>query len=102
MIQKLLQRWRRYKMRSSDPELQKPGAHRDGDSRPLQIDDVLSAALYPELKRIAKARMQHERLDHTLQPTALINELYLHLLRKPEFIWKDRNHFLKSASRAMR
>ena len=36
---------------------------------------------YPELRRLASARMQHERANHTWQPTVLINELYLELLR---------------------
>jgi RNA polymerase sigma factor (TIGR02999 family) len=36
---------------------------------------------YPELRRIASARMRAERLDHTLQPTALVNQLYLELLK---------------------
>ena len=37
--------------------------------------------LYPELRRLAAARMKAERVDHTLQPTALVNELYLELVR---------------------
>ena len=46
--------------------------------------------------------MRWERSDHTLQATALINELYLRVLKNPDFVWKDRNHFLLSASQAMR
>jgi RNA polymerase sigma factor (TIGR02999 family) len=69
---------------------------------PIRADDALSAVLYPELKRIAQTRMRKERADHTLQATALINELYLRLLKNPDFVWKDRNHFLLSASQAMR
>jgi RNA polymerase sigma factor (TIGR02999 family) len=46
--------------------------------------------------------MRKERADHTLQATALINELYLRVLKNPDFVWKDRNHFLLSASQAMR
>jgi RNA polymerase sigma factor (TIGR02999 family) len=37
--------------------------------------------LYPELRRLAAARMKAERVDHTLQPTALVNELYLELVK---------------------
>lgn len=40
--------------------------------------------LYPELKRIAVARMSRERTDHTWQPTALINELYVELVKSHE------------------
>lgn len=36
---------------------------------------------YPELRRIAAARMRAERLDHTLSPTALVNQLYLELIK---------------------
>lgn len=72
------------------------------DQVEFRTDDLLSSAIYPELKRIAYARMSRERPDHTWQATALINELYLRLLQKPDFAWKDRNHFLLSASQAMR
>lgn len=37
--------------------------------------------LYPELRRLAAAQMRSERADHTWQPTALVNELYLQLLK---------------------
>jgi RNA polymerase sigma-70 factor (ECF subfamily) len=66
----------------------------------LNQEDLTS--LYPELKRIARQRMSAERDDHTLQPTALINELYLRLLKQPDFVWTDRSHFLIYASCAMR
>lgn len=72
------------------------------ESGAVLATDMLSASLYPELKRIARLRMRGERVDHTLQPTALINELYVRLLRNPDFSWKDRHHFLLAASQAMR
>jgi RNA polymerase sigma factor (TIGR02999 family) len=62
----------------------------------------LASLIYPELKRIASAHMRHERPDHTLQATALVNELYLQLLRRSEVAWTSRNHFLLAASQAMR
>ena len=37
--------------------------------------------LYPELRRVAAAKMKRERANHTLQPTAIVNELYLELLK---------------------
>src|SRR5947207_349695 len=58
--------------------------------------------VYPELRRIAGNQMRSERLDHTLQATALINEFFLELARKEEQIWVDRAHFLAAASQAMR
>src|SRR3982751_6119679 len=36
---------------------------------------------YPELRRIAAARMRAERVDHTLQPTAVVHQLYLELVK---------------------
>jgi RNA polymerase sigma factor (TIGR02999 family) len=45
--------------------------------------------------------MRKERSDHTLQATALVSELYVHLLKQPNIQWTDRNHFLLAASQAM-
>ena len=47
----------------------------------LSGPDQLIQAFYPELKRLAAAKMRREAADHTLQPTALVNELYLELLK---------------------
>jgi RNA polymerase sigma factor (TIGR02999 family) len=63
--------------------------------------DRLAELLFPDLKRIAISRMRGERSDHTLQATALVNELYLHLLRQSGTQWTDRSHFLLAASQAM-
>ena len=62
----------------------------------------LSAELYRELRALAAAAMRHERRDHTLQPTALVNEAFLRLRRSPELEVPDRNAFLGIASRVMR
>lgn len=43
--------------------------------------DKLVELCYPELRRLAAARMRHERAEHTWQPTALVNELYLELIK---------------------
>jgi RNA polymerase sigma factor (TIGR02999 family) len=64
--------------------------------------EELFSILYPALKRVAAIRMQHERFDHTLQPTALVGEVYLHLVRQNLVTWKNRAHFLAIASEAMR
>ena len=69
----------------------------DSDARGRLVELV-----YPHLKRIAKAQMHRERFEHTLQPTALVNEFYLLLARQRDFNYKDRVHFLAVASRAMR
>ena len=68
---------------------------------PVGSIESLALQLYPELRVLARARMRRERVDHTLQATALVNELYLRLLKAPEKQWVDRNHFLQAASRAM-
>jgi len=59
-------------------------------------------ALYPELKRIAEFRMRHERPDHTLQASALVNEFVIQLCTATHQPWQNRLHFLAIASRAMR
>jgi len=64
--------------------------------------DRLAALLYPELKSIASVHMRRERSDHTWQATALVNELYLNLLRRTDVTWTSRNHFLLAAAQAMR
>ncbi len=46
--------------------------------------------------------MQQERPSHTLQPTALVNEAYLRLVRSPNVDWQNRAHFFGAAARAMR
>jgi RNA polymerase sigma factor (TIGR02999 family) len=46
--------------------------------------------------------MRHERLDHTLQATALVNEAYVRLVSQKETTWKDRAHFFGIAARLMR
>ncbi len=51
---------------------------RDGDRRAAS---QLVELLYPELRRIAATKMKKERLEHTWQPTALVNELYFELLK---------------------
>ena len=67
-----------------------------------EVKAKLITLMYPELKRIAEARMRNERDDHTLQPTALVNEFFLELARQQDVSWRTRAHFLAVASRAMR
>ncbi len=58
--------------------------------------------VYDELRRLAGALMRHERVDHTLQPTALVHEAFLRLVGPAHIEWKDRAHFMGIAARAMR
>ncbi len=55
-----------------------------------------------ELRRIAGRYMRREAKGHTLQPTALVNELYLKLVDQRRVQWKNRAHFLGSAANVMR
>jgi len=58
--------------------------------------------VYDELKRQARILMSRERLDHTLQPTALVNEAFVKLSDQANIEWKNRSHFYGIASRLMR
>jgi RNA polymerase sigma-70 factor (ECF subfamily) len=64
--------------------------------------DRLLPIVHDELRRIASAYMRRERADHTLQPTALVNEAYLRLVDQREIVWQDRAHFVGVAARLMR
>lgn len=63
--------------------------------------EQLFPLVYDELHRLAGRLMGQERSNHTLQPTALLNEAYLRLV-EPGSGYDDRGHFLRVAARAMR
>ncbi len=58
--------------------------------------------VYEELRRLARGYLQNERPGHTLQPTALVHEVYLRLVQQKDVEWKDRSHFFGIAARLMR
>jgi len=64
--------------------------------------DELIALLYDDLRRLAGRFMSAERHDHTLQPTAIINEAYVQLVDQRVARWEDRTHFLSVAGRIIR
>jgi len=74
-------------------------AWRRGDESALE---KLTPQVYRELHRSAKACMRAERDGHTLQTTALINELYLRLADLKEINWQNRVHFFALCARQMR
>src|SRR5215471_15136206 len=80
-ITELLQRWR------------------SGDR---QVEARLFELVQPELHRLATYYMRGERRGHTLQPTDLLNEMYLKLTGVKDVDWRDRRHFFALAARAMR
>lgn len=59
-------------------------------------------AAYDELRRLAAGYLRDERADHTLQPTALVHEVYLRLMDQLSIHWQNRAHFLGIAARMMR
>jgi RNA polymerase sigma-70 factor, ECF subfamily len=77
-------------------QLLKAMAHGD----PHAADDLLPL-IYAELHRLAKGYMRRERPEHTLQPTALINEAYMRLAQE-SIDWNNRQHFIAIAANVMR
>ncbi len=71
----------------------------EGDSAALER---LMPLVYDELRRIAKRYMEHERPDHTLQPTALVHTLYLRLVDLRSVSWRNRAHFFGTMAGMMR
>jgi RNA polymerase sigma factor (TIGR02999 family) len=64
--------------------------------------DALLALLYDELHALAERFMRSQRTGHTLQPTALVNEVYLRLGGGKQAGWESRAHFMRVAALAMR
>jgi RNA polymerase sigma factor (TIGR02999 family) len=72
---------------------------REGDA---EASDELMPLVYSELRRIAGRHLRRERKDHTLQPTALVNEVYLRMFGNAPPHVTDKAHFLAIASQIMR
>ena len=66
--------------------LQRGDKHAEGE---------LITCVYHELKTLAAVYMRRERSDHTLQPTALVNEAYLRLTGQKTVTWQNRAHFFE-------
>ena len=71
---------------------------RDGGRPALER---LFALVYGELRGMAESRLRRERPGHTVQPKALVNEVYLRL-DPHKAAWENRRHFFGAASQAMR
>lgn len=71
---------------------------REGDARAL---DALTPLVYEELHQLAVNLFRGERQNHTLQPTAVVNEAYVRLT-DARIAWQDRSHFFALAARMMR
>ena len=72
---------------------------RDGDQDARQ---ELMPHVYPHLRDVAASYLRRESVEHTLQPTALVHELYLRLLQQRKAEWNDRAHFYAFAAKMMR
>jgi len=72
---------------------------RAGDRR---AESALFEMLMPDLRKIAGCCFRGERSGHTLQPTALVNEAFVRLVRAKNIDWRDRGHFFALAARVMR
>lgn len=71
----------------------------EGDQKAL---DQLMPLVYDELHRIAKSYLRRERREHTLQPTALVNELFLKFFDQNSMSWQNRAQFFGVAAQIMR
>lgn len=74
-------------------------AMKGGDAN---VENRLIGLVYDDLRRQAGRLMIRERPDHTLQPTALVNETYLRLISDNTIDWKGRAHFFAAAATVMR
>ena len=70
-----------------------------GDEEALQ---EIVPLVIGELRQRAEAYLRRERSNHTLQPTALVNEVYLQLVDQNRIEWRNRTHFFAVAARMMR
>lgn len=66
------------------------------------VEEQLFALILPDLHRLARLLMSRELPEHSLQPTALVNEAYFRLVAARERDWENRRHFFALAARAMR
>jgi RNA polymerase sigma factor (TIGR02999 family) len=74
---------------------------RSGGDQKLLAEKVLPL-VYEELRKLATARMARESAGHTLQPTALVHEVWLKLVHDGGRTWANRSHFYRAAAIAMR
>lgn len=83
---------------SKDPGQLLAGLRRED---PKSIEKVIRLT-YKELRRLAGHYMKSERPEHTLQPTALVHEVYLRIFSDEPLEWNDRKHFFAVAAKQMR
>jgi len=74
-------------------------SYSDGDKAAL---DEMLPLVYDELRRLAANYLSHERVGHTLQPTALVHEAYMRLVSQRSANWRNRAQFYGLAANMMR
>ena len=62
----------------------------------------LMPLVYDELRALAESYLKHERVDHTLQATALVHEAYVRLVKQEDVDWQNRAHFFGVAAQMIR
>ena len=72
-----------------------------GNGEPTALDQLLPL-VYEELRRVARRALRSERGNHTLQATALVNEVYIKLVDQRQAHWNDRAHFFAVSAGLMR
>ena len=73
-----------------------------GDGKEEEAPAKLIPLVYDELRRLAQSYLNQERLDHTLQATALVHEAYIRLVDCQNVTWQNRAHFIAVAAQVMR
>jgi RNA polymerase sigma-70 factor, ECF subfamily len=73
--------------------------YRDGQTEAF---GKLMGVVYEDLRRLAAWQLQRERTEHTLQPTALVHEVYLRLVAQNPVDWHNKSHFFALAAQIMR
>jgi RNA polymerase sigma factor (TIGR02999 family) len=68
----------------------------------VEAREALMPLVYDELRRLAASYLRRERPDHTLQPTALVNEAYLRLVEEKSVNWHSKSHFFGVSAKLMR
>lgn len=67
-----------------------------------EASEAVWTLVYDELHRQANRYLRRERAGHSLQTTALVNEVYLKLIKQENIAWESRSHFFGIAARLMR
>jgi RNA polymerase sigma factor (TIGR02999 family) len=84
----------------ADSEITQLFSHWEEQDR--EAMDALLAAVYDQLRRLARHHLRNERGTHTLSATGLVHEAWVKLANERDHNWKSRAHFFGAASQAMR